>query len=231
MLRFLAICFCFADLLSTLPVESPDENPLNQLPLDPNSLTETDPTNLDITYPTLDQANIFLPTEEGEIDNTALNIFNPPLLSSVENLSLLSGSNCAAIGPTDSNSDILLQARSPDGDEPLFSNDEVVADAASGGGGFCLKDASPQTEEEINKLRLPTTIEDLNNLLKPNLEPNPDPLNGPFSFPFGFWYCAAGAKVQLLCCEGAYKWDSSREGCYGCESFLFFSCSFFGREF
>lgn len=69
------------------------------------------------------------------------------------------------------------------------------------GNGFCLEDS--QKETPIN-LKLPDPT-DLYNLVKPGPE-----------WPSGYWYCAAGDKVILVCCAGSQSWDSSRQDCTTC---------------
>jgi hypothetical protein len=78
------------------------------------------------------------------------------------------------------------------------------------GEGVCLQDSQPK--QAPIKLDMPNPT-DLFNLLKPDPERDTPPKN---SWP-GIWYCAAGDRVQLVCCEGRMQWDSSREGCSACK--------------
>ncbi len=75
------------------------------------------------------------------------------------------------------------------------------------GGGFCLQDPSEKEQEAPIELDIPDPTALFNLLPTPDLE-----RETPWR---GFWYCAAGDRVVLVCCE-SIRWDSTRDGCTKC---------------
>lgn len=177
----------FTYLLHSLPFE-PD-NLLDQFSLEPDPLVESAGTNLDLSYQAADPVDLFSSVEP---DDTSLYDPNNPILASDGASS--TGSQCVG-----ESMEPINIARSLDSRQSFDTASE----------GFCLKDGQETTP--IN-LKLPT-LDDLNNLDKPNPGGEiPQLVKWP-----GYFYCAAGDRVQLVCCTGKIQWDSSREGCQACK--------------
>ena len=180
----------FTGLLHSLPVDPGD--PLDQVSLDANwSSVEGSDLIFDNSSPALDQSNMFGPVEP----------YANGLYDLSESISSLAEASSAGSTCTGESMETVNIARSLDSDQPF----DIVD-----GEGFCLKD--PQETQE-NQLKLPNPT-DLYDLFKSDSEDKPLSINGMN----GIYYCAAGDRVKLLCCEGGVNWDLSRDGCGPCES-------------
>jgi hypothetical protein len=89
------------------------------------------------------------------------------------------------------------------------------------GGGYCLQDPSEEEQEAPIELHIP----DLNNLFNLLHTPDPEREAPPWS---GYWTCAAGNRILLVCCEKELQWDSNRDDCTMC---MFRSANWFFRVF
>lgn len=183
------IAVSFIGLLHSLPV-GPDDL-LDQQSLEPDLFSESADTDFDVSYlPADDLFSSINPDEIGVYDP------NDSIFPLAEASSSSSGSQCVG----ESMNPINI-ARSLDSDQ--------FFDIAGAGEGFCLQDS--QEETPIN-LELPDPT-DLYNLVKPK----PDPEAETAARWPGYFFCAAGDRVPLVCCAGGLSWDLSRGGCTTCK--------------